>query len=116
MDYSEPQLVEPGVKYFLKHSLKQCRNIKDKYITVFVNILLFLLFVGILAAILFYKYKGKLTPQEKYMRENKKKQYIYTKLNQFKSQKKKTDKNMITDLPQWDNNTYNLQRKLYDKE
>ena len=30
-DFTKPRLIEPGVKYFLNETLKQCRIFKNKY-------------------------------------------------------------------------------------
>ena len=67
----KPTLIEPGVKYFLNQTLKQCREFKDKFNNSLLNILLFLLFLFLLGCILLYKYKGKLTPSEKKERRRK---------------------------------------------
>ena len=37
-DISKPLLTEPGVKYFLNQTLKQCREFKNKYNNVIFNI------------------------------------------------------------------------------
>ena len=38
MNMEKPTLVEPGVKYFLKETLKQCKEFKNKYPTAFTDI------------------------------------------------------------------------------
>ena len=60
----KPTLIEPGVKYFLNHSLKQCHMIRDKFHNTIFNIGLFIGFLIILGLILLFKYKGRLTPVE----------------------------------------------------
>ena len=30
-DFTKPHLIEPGVRYFLNGTLKQCREFKNKY-------------------------------------------------------------------------------------
>ena len=62
MDFAKPSLTEFTTKYYIRNSLKDVRQFKDKYITIFFNISLFLLFIVIGSGLLFYKYKGKLTP------------------------------------------------------
>ena len=42
MDIVKPSLTEFTTKYYVRHSLKEARIFKDKYITIFVNIILFL--------------------------------------------------------------------------
>ena len=69
-------LTEPGVKFFLNETLKQCHKFKEKYNNMLFNIGLFIGFLIILGILLLYKYKGKLTPEEIEESELKKKQYI----------------------------------------
>jgi hypothetical protein len=61
---AKPILTEPGVKYFLHQTLKQCHTIRDNFHNMVFNIGLFIAFLLALGLILFYKYKGKLTPVE----------------------------------------------------
>ena len=61
---SKPLLVEPGVKYFINGSLKECRKFKDKHITFWFNLGMMGLFIVFFGGILLYRYKGKLTPSE----------------------------------------------------
>ena len=39
MSEVKPRLCEPGVKYFLSNTLKECRNFKDKNISFFFTII-----------------------------------------------------------------------------
>ena len=71
MEITKPSLTEFYTKYYVRHSLKEVRVFKDKYITIFANIFLFLIFVLLVGGLLLYKYKGKLTPQEKKNKERK---------------------------------------------
>lgn len=41
-EYSKPVLIEPGVKYFLSETLKQCNQFKNKYNNILFNISLFI--------------------------------------------------------------------------
>jgi len=99
MDFTKPALTEFPTKYYIRNSLREVRRFKDKYITIFANILLFLLFIGIFGGLLYYKYKGKLTPQEKKQKEKEKKMYLFQKLHQISYEKDKANQNLITDLP-----------------
>lgn len=101
MERINTTLVEPGVKYFISCSLRQCREFKDKYINVLFNIGMFLLFIVILSGILIYKYKGKMTPIEREIINRKKQEYIVSKLQQIALIKKQTSERLITDLPNW---------------
>ena len=101
MERINATLVEPGVKYFISCSLKQCREIKDKYINIFFNVGMFILFILIVGGILIYKYKGKITPIEREIINRKKQEYIVSKLQQIALIKKQASERLITDLPNW---------------
>ena len=99
MESTPSRLVEPGVKYFLRESLKQCNAIKKKYYNLYFNIGAFIFILTLLGGILWYKYKGRLTPVEKQMKMQKDKMYILEKLKSLPNPKKETG--MITQLPKW---------------
>ena len=100
---SKPSLVEPGVKFFLKETLKQCRNFKEKYNNTLFNIGLTILFFIILGILLLYKYKGKLTPEEIEENENNKKIYVLSKIKNYQEAKLRAQQQLITGLPHWEN-------------
>lgn len=105
MDFNnsaKPMLTEPGVRYFLNQTLKQCHHIKNNYYNFLINFSLFFVFCIILGGMLLYKYKGKMTPQEKIQKEKEKQQYILSKIKQFEENKKRASQELITGLPSWD--------------
>lgn len=99
MEFTKPSLTEFTTKYYIRNSLREVRQFKDKYITIFVNIFLFLLLVSSVGALLYYKYKGKLTSEEKLIKEREKKLYIFQKLHQISYEKQKESQQLITNLP-----------------
>ena len=101
MDYIKPSLIEPGVRYFLNGTLKECRKFKDNYISVLFNISMVILLVVVIGGWLLYRYKGKPTPAELEVKERKKQEYIISKLQQLAFEKKRNTPNttMITGLP-----------------
>jgi hypothetical protein len=101
-EYSKPILTEPGVKYFLNQTLKQCHIIKNKYNNLIFNISLFILFLLILGFILIYKYKGRLTQIEKDRKNKEKQQYILSKIKILQDTKRKVHQELITGLPDWE--------------
>jgi hypothetical protein len=109
-DVNKPLLIEPGVKYFLSETLKQCRDFKYKHHNTLLNIGMFLLFMIILGILLFYKYKGKLTPKERHEKDNHKRQYILSKISNYQTAKKREQQELITGLPHW-NNEYEVTRQ-----
>jgi hypothetical protein len=99
----KPSLTEPGVKYFLNQTLKQCHTIKNNFHNTIFNIGLFIAFLIVLGLILLYKYKGKLTPVEVERKNKEKQQYILSKIQNFQQAKRKAHQELITGLPQWEN-------------
>ena len=99
---SKPLLTEPGVKYFLDQTLKQCHNIKNNFHNMVFNIGLFIAFMLILGLILLYKYKGRLTDVEKHKKNQEKQQYILSKIKNLQDAKRRAHQELITGLPNWD--------------
>ena len=97
--YNSPMLTEPGVKYFINETLKQCRQFKENHQHIIFNIGLLVMFFIILGVFLFYKYKGKLSEEEIEQKELLKKQYILSKIRNFKDAKIKSQQELITGLP-----------------
>jgi membrane protein insertase Oxa1/YidC/SpoIIIJ len=111
-DYCKPILTEPGVKYFLSNTLKNCHEIKNKFHTLVFNVGLFIIFLLILISILYFKYKGKLTLAEKYQKDKEKQEYILSKIQKFELDKKKARQELITGLPNWENEFSAINTKL----
>jgi hypothetical protein len=101
--YTRPKLIEPGVKYFLNETLKQCHSFKENYNNLIINIGLLLCFIIILGIILLIKYKGKLTPEEIKQKELEKKKYILSKIKNYQDARKREEQQLITGLPHWEN-------------
>jgi hypothetical protein len=99
---SKPTLTEPGVKYFLNQTLKQCHIIRDNFHNMVFNVGLFIAFFLILGVILLYKYKGRLTPVEIEKKNKEKQQYILSKIKIFQEAKKIAHQELITGLPAWE--------------
>jgi hypothetical protein len=100
---TRPMLTEPGVKYFINETLKQCHCFKEKYQNMMFNIGLLVVFFIILGILLLYKYKGKLTREEMEEKELVKKQYILSKIRIFQDAKIRSQQELITGLPHWEN-------------
>lgn len=99
MESTRPNLTEIDTRYYLNNSLKKVRTFKDKYIAIACNMLLFLLFLIIFGGLLYYKYKGKLTPEEIKKKDEERKNYIFTKMQHYSMNKLKEKQELITDLP-----------------
>jgi hypothetical protein len=99
---TKPLLIEPGVKYFLHQTLKQCHIARDNFNNLVFNIGLFIGFLIILGLILLYKYKGRLTPVELEKKNKEKQQYILSKIKNFQQAKRIAHQELITGLPAWE--------------
>jgi hypothetical protein len=102
-DFTKPELTEPGVKYFLHQTLKQCHIARDNFHTMVFNVGLFIAFLIVLGLILLYKYKGRLTPVELERKNKEKQQYILSKIKNFQEAKRIAHQELITGLPNWEN-------------
>ena len=97
-----PILCEPGMIYFLKGSLKECKKFRDSHSTLLFNIMAGGLFLAGLGGLLWYKYKGKLTPEEEARKRRETHSYLINKLQQYSAIRNNRSQDMITDLPAWD--------------
>ena len=109
-----PVLCEPGVKYFISSSLKECHKFKERNLSFFFNIGMVFLFIVLVGGFLVYKYKGKLTPSEIAAKKQREKNYIISKLEQIAAAKHLQNQSMITNLPRWDDHPEidRLRRKI----
>jgi len=106
-------LVEPGVHFFFNETLKKCKDFKDKYYNLIYNVLMFAGFCLIMFLILRYKYKSKIDIQEQKHRELQKEKYITSKIRNYQSEKK-MNSNIITGLPEYENEYSLIARRLYN--
>ena len=100
---SAPSLVEPGAKYFLRETLKNCHIYREKYKNQLFNIGMFIGFVLVLGIILLFKYKGKPDAVDIETKEREKKQYILSRIKNYQDAKKLSQQQLITSLPHWNN-------------
>jgi hypothetical protein len=110
-DISKPILIEPGVRYFLNETLKQCHIIKNKFHNTIFNLGLFIGFLIVFGCILLYKYKGRLTKAELEKKNREKQQYILSKIKNFQEAKRAAHQELITGLPHWENEYHAIHTK-----
>lgn len=96
-----PTLTEPGVRYFLSGTLKECKKFRENYINGIFNASMTGLFLVLVGFFLLYKYRGKLTAAEQAIKTRKKQEYILGKLQLLKEQRRINSQNTITNLPGW---------------
>ena len=109
----KPKLIEPGMKYFIKESLKNCNNFRNNYNNYVINLILLFIFLLILGMFLYIRYKGKLTPLEKENKLNEQKHYVLSKIKQLQDVKRQKSQELVTNLPKFDEYDYNQNNKYY---
>jgi len=107
-----PLLIEPGVKYFLNETLKQCRLFKNEHYNFLYNIALLVSLLILLGTILLIKYKGKMTPSEMHVKNAEKQQYILSKIKNYQQARENIHQNLITGLPHWQNEYDSVRRTV----
>jgi len=108
-----PKLIEPGVQYFLNETLKQTHNNKQEFYNLIINGLLIIFLIGGIGMILYIKYKGKLTPRQKKVKERKVQEYLISKLKMMEVDRKKNRQELITGLPLFKSEFDIMHRNLY---
>lgn len=106
-----PNLVDSDVSFFHRKKLQLCHTKKMNYYNNLYNIFLLLMFIIIFISVLYYKYKGKLTPKEKFIKQQKERIHILNKIRSIKIEKQKYNQQIITDLPRFDNEYTYLNEK-----
>lgn len=99
----KPSLTEPGMKYFINETLKQCHVFKQTYQNNMMNIILASVFIGCILIVLLIKYKGKMSPKEKKAKDREKQLYILSKIKNYHDAKQRYSESLITGLPEWQN-------------
>ncbi len=90
-----PSLVEPTIKYILQSELKTSRDLKFNRNSFFYNIICFVAIISVIGFILWLQYNGKKDVVKMIERENKKRDYILSKIQMY--QKIKTSE--YTNIP-----------------
>ena len=113
MEFSKPSLIEPTVKTFMIGTLKHCKKIRDEYYSYVFNLGSIIIFIIVLTLLLYYKYKGKLTPRQKKVKERKVQEYLISKLKMMEVDRKKNRQELITGLPLFKSEFDIMHRNLY---
>ena len=108
-----PSLTEPGVKYFLKETLKQCKVKRTAYNTKILNIGLLISFVAILVAFLYYKYQSRPTEEDRKKLKKLKRDYFITRVRTLEAKKAKQLNKSITNLPKFETPFEVLHKNFY---
>ena len=100
---ASPSLIDPRVKNMVNAALQRAHETKKLFYNSLFNLGLLLFFLLLLGATLYYKYKGKPTPQEMLLRNREKEKYILQKIQTFQLERERMQQRLITGLPHWDN-------------
>jgi hypothetical protein len=92
---TNPLLVEPTIKSIMNLQLNNCKKDKFSKNSIILNGFLFFIFIVIVGVILFIQYKGKQNVQEQINRDNKKRNYILSKLQVLQKMKE----SQFTNIP-----------------
>ena len=110
---SRPTLTEPGVKYFLGETLKNCKKNKEVFNVQLFNLALFIGFLSIVTALLVYKYKSKPGPEEMKKKARLKRDYFINKVRKLQADKARIYNQSITNLPKFESPFEVLHKKFY---
>lgn len=105
-------LVEPGVKYFFKETLKQCNEYKFEYYNSLYNVILFAILSIILFTIFVYNYKNKETSYQRREKLRMQEEYLASKIHRLKQEKQRERGQMITNIPEFESSDH-IQTKKF---
>ncbi len=89
-----PQLVEPNIINIMKHQLNECNKQKLIKNTITFNLIGAAIIISIICIILYIKYQGKQDIRKMNERENRRRDYILSKLQFYQKIKTKEFTNM----------------------
>jgi hypothetical protein len=90
-----PILVESTIKSIMNSQLNDCKKDKFSKNSMILNISLFVMFCSIISFILFIQYKGKQNIEERINKDNKKRNFILSKLQVLQKMKE----SQFTNIP-----------------
>ena len=112
-DVHTPILTEPGVTYFLRETLKQCRDNKKQYYNRLMNLSLLFLFLMLLGIIIIYKKRTKPSKEDIKKKRIEQRNYILQKIKEMQQQRKREHNEIITNLPTFESNFETLHKNYY---
>ena len=114
MNYNRPILTEPGVRYFLKETLKNCKIRKNIELNNLINLGLFLIFVIITSSLLYYKFKTRPTDEDREKIKRLKRDYFINRVRKLQTEKAKQLEQSITNLPKFESPFELLHKNFYN--
>lgn len=92
-------LIEPTAKSFLYRTLQKCHEMKLRYFSIWLNIIIFVLFVTVVSFVLYSRYKGQPSEIERRQKLIRDQQYILSKIRYYHDEKKRSSFTDIIDIP-----------------
>ena len=98
-----PNLVEPGTRYFLYETLKNCNKNKKNLYNLLINLSLLIFVVGGISSFLYYRYKNKKYDESRLIEKQREKELaIVTTIKKLNEKHYKEKGYLITDLPKFE--------------
>jgi hypothetical protein len=98
----QPRLIENSAKNYLYQTLQKCHHNRTNVYYYSLNLGVLVIFVGIVALVLYNSYKNKLSPYEHQQKMLRDQQYILSKIRWHQEDRKNMQQSQmssITDLP-----------------
>jgi len=92
-------LTEPGIRQLFIQNLNECKAAKMQYNTKMLNLSLFFGFVAVLSIILFVRFKGKISEEEKTRRNEEDRLHVLNQIKLVQMNRQKVSNHLITSLP-----------------
>ena len=92
-------LTEPGIRNLFLQNLNECKVTKLNHNTKVLNLVLLTGFFVSLAVLLYVKYKGKLSKEERDARKEKDRLYILNQIKMVQIDRQQKNNDLITNLP-----------------
>jgi hypothetical protein len=100
-----PRLIEPGIYYHLHNTLHKCHDYRIQMYTTIFNVGIVFLFLTITGATLYFCYKRRLNPHQKYQKMVHDQETILAKIRYYQNgrigsqQSNESNVSSITELP-----------------
>ncbi len=94
-------LCESGVTRLLAGALADCRSQRERRSELIFNATACLIFFGAVGCFLYYRYKGRLSPEQVEVKRREDYAHIVDRLQSIEAEREK-GKGLITKLPMWD--------------
>lgn len=96
-----PILTEPGIRQFCLNTLKNCNEKRMNYMNYIFNVILFIILMGSISILLWYKYNNKLSSSDKERKLQEDKNIILNRIKSLSLDKQRLKNGLITNLPIW---------------